>query len=506
MRTYDVLIIGSGFAGSLLGLALVSRGQSVLIVDRQRHPRFAIGESSTPAADYVLESLCEQYEWNAIQPLCRYGSWCRERPHVGRGLKRGFSYFHQRPDEHFSPGESHARELMVTASARDEVADTHWFRADVDRFLAEQYQTAGGTLWEQAALKSLVRSSEPTPMWKVQIQRSEGTETLHARFIVDGSGADSLLKDAFGIYPRGDQCRTRSRAIFGHFTGVTPWEESLHRFGISTAEHPFRCDDAALHHLMEGGWMWQLRFDHSVTSVGFALDETRWPLDLSVSPAEEWRQLLARYPSIAEQLQDAQPVAPLTSDLPLIRTPRMQRRVDRTQGPGWALLPHAAGFIDPFYSTGIAHSLLGVEELADILTAADSSPSEARWAGYEARLQREIDLIDRLVSLAYGTFGRDPRLLHAASMLYFAAATTWETRRRSGVREAFLLADDRAFSQVVDEAIQTFPQTDQAIAAWCSNVETAIAPWNSVGLFQPEVPNMYRHSAAEKGLVSSFIS
>ncbi len=61
MPAYDVVILGSGFAGSLLGLLLRKQGLSVLVIDRARHPRFAIGESSTPAADFILESLCEEW-------------------------------------------------------------------------------------------------------------------------------------------------------------------------------------------------------------------------------------------------------------------------------------------------------------------------------------------------------------------------------------------------------------------------------------------------------------
>ena len=121
---FDVAILGSGFAGSLLGLLLRKRGLSVLVIDRQRHPRFAIGESSTPAADFILESLCDEYDLAELRPLCRYGSWCRSQPGVSRGLKRGFSYFHHREGVPLTPGVNHERELLVAASANDEVGDT----------------------------------------------------------------------------------------------------------------------------------------------------------------------------------------------------------------------------------------------------------------------------------------------------------------------------------------------------------------------------------------------
>ena len=53
----DVLILGSGFGGSLLALILARAGKLVAMVDRSRHPRFAIGESSTPLADRTLAQM-----------------------------------------------------------------------------------------------------------------------------------------------------------------------------------------------------------------------------------------------------------------------------------------------------------------------------------------------------------------------------------------------------------------------------------------------------------------
>ena len=53
-RRYDIIVVGSGFSGSLLAWILASQGRSVLLIDRSKHPRFAVGESSTPTADFLL--------------------------------------------------------------------------------------------------------------------------------------------------------------------------------------------------------------------------------------------------------------------------------------------------------------------------------------------------------------------------------------------------------------------------------------------------------------------
>ncbi|MFN9035961.1 MAG: NAD(P)-binding protein, partial [Planctomyces sp.] len=72
---FDVVIAGSGFSGSLLGWILARHGRSVLIVYRQHHPRFAIGESSTPTADFLLAHLADRFGLRELAPLACWGTW-----------------------------------------------------------------------------------------------------------------------------------------------------------------------------------------------------------------------------------------------------------------------------------------------------------------------------------------------------------------------------------------------------------------------------------------------
>ena len=500
-RPFDVVILGSGFAGSLLGLLLRKRGLSVLVIDRQKHPRCAIGESSTPSADFILESLCEEYDLPQLKPLCRYGSWCRAQPDVSRGLKRGFSYFHHHEGRKFTTGSNHERELLVAASANNEVGDTHWYRADVDAFIARLFVEAGGQLWEETTVQSM----EAGPDWVLTYEHRGGVTTqVEANFLVDGTGGDSALVRSLGLTSDVESLSTHTRSVFAHFHGVRKWGDLLADASIEQVDHPYPCDQAALHHIIDGGWMWILRFDNGITSVGWALDGHRHPVPANTTPAEEWQLWLSRYPSIANQLRAAHPALPFTAENPTARTGRLQRLVSQAAGSNWALLPHTAGFIDPLYSTGIAQSLLGVERLAAILSDRSSPANrEADLTRYSQAVRQETRLIDELISLAIRTMGRDPRLLHAASMLYFAAATTFETRRGRGRRESFLLADDAAFREVVADLAQTFPDSDgsgaNSVNEWSQRVESLIAPWNSVGLFRPSQPNMYWYTAADKG-------
>ena len=139
----DVAIIGSGFGGSLTALALRARGQRVAMIERGRHPRFAIGESSTPLANLLLEELAARYGLSELRPFCKWGSWQRLRPDVACGLKRGFTFLFHQPGQEFAATDDHQRQLLVAASPHDAIADTHWYRPEFDQALVEQAQRAG---------------------------------------------------------------------------------------------------------------------------------------------------------------------------------------------------------------------------------------------------------------------------------------------------------------------------------------------------------------------------
>ena len=79
---FDLAIVGSGFAGSLLAMIARRLGRSVVLLERDRHPRFAIGESSTPLANLLLEELTRRYDLPAILPLTKWGTWQKTHPEI----------------------------------------------------------------------------------------------------------------------------------------------------------------------------------------------------------------------------------------------------------------------------------------------------------------------------------------------------------------------------------------------------------------------------------------
>src|SRR6266705_3901729 len=102
MKTdFDIAIVGSGFGGSLLAMIARRLGRSVLLLERGQHPRFAIGESSTPLANLLLEELALRYDLPRLLPLAKWGSWQKTYPQIACGLKRGFTFYQHQFGEPF---------------------------------------------------------------------------------------------------------------------------------------------------------------------------------------------------------------------------------------------------------------------------------------------------------------------------------------------------------------------------------------------------------------------
>lgn len=290
--------------------------------------------------------------------------------------------------------------------------------------------------------------------------------------------------------------QTRTRAVFSHFTGVRRWLDALADLGARVGDYPFDPDHAALHHVFDNGWMWMLRFENEVVSAGLVLDESKRQKShfADTVPRAVWDEHLARHPSIRDLFAGARQAS---SPGRLIATRRLQRRVAQAAGPTWAMLPHTAGFVDPLHSSGIAHTLSGVERLMAALESHWGRPTlREAMDRYQGSVLQEIEWIDQLVSLCYGSLDSFERWT-ASTMPYFAAATTYERERVDGrhLDRLFLLADEDRLLDVVRGAHLRLEQKVADYASWLADM---LEPYNRVGLFRPRIPNMYEHTAAYK--------
>jgi tetracycline 7-halogenase / FADH2 O2-dependent halogenase len=481
----DLAIVGSGFGGSILAMIARRLGLRVALLERGRHPRFAIGESSSPLAGILIEQLADRYELPRLRPLGAFGPWQRAFPEVGCGLKRGFTYFKHEHGRRFAAVADRRNHLLVAASPNDEVSDTHWLRADVDAFLVREAVALGAEYADEVELDELEWSAAGTPV--LRGRRRGAALTVAARGVVDASGPRGFLSRALAIEPRGFGGYPGTQALFSHFTGVARCEDLPEYAGAGArGEHPpYPVDDAALHHVFDGGWMWVLRFGNGVTSAGVAVVDALAE-ELRIADGEPaWHRLLERFPSVRAQFAHAVPTRRFDW------MPRLAYRAQVAAGPRWAMLPSAAGFVDPLFSTGFPLTLLGIERLARLLETG------AYWSGldeYGEVTLAEIDHTATFVAGCYAGFASFDDFVDY-SMFYFAAASYAEMARRVAPDRAaagFLRAGDRAFARAVCEMSPARHGTASA-----RDVAVAVEPINIAGLCDPAKRNWYGADAAD---------
>jgi FADH2 O2-dependent halogenase len=458
-----VAVVGSGFAGSLLARVLKVEGHDVVLLERGTHPRFAIGESSTPLANLALERLARRYGLDDCYDLAAHGRWIKRFPELRRGLKRGFTFYRHHPGRPFAVQGARSERLLVAASPNDHVADTHWLRADVDHHFVRAAIAAGVDYRDR---------SEVTP---------ETLERLKVDFTVDASGAGGFLARHLDVPSRLGRMHTRAGLLFSHFDGARLMRDAVP--GLPAGPYP---DDwAAVHHIIEEGWLYSLRFDHGVTSAGFLLKQR-----VAGAPEEMWRCLLQRYPTLGALFGDATPLFPIAYKA------RIQHRLAHAAGRGWAMLPHAYAFVDPLFSTGIAWSLRAIERLALCCEHA-RAPRDQELTRYDALLSAEADQIDWLVAGAYLAMSRF-ELFAAQAMIYFAAVSFAEVRQRVAPSDdvawsGFLGVGDRVLGGVPRASLWRLrhartPQDRHDFIDW---VTRSIAPRNVCGLANPAVHGLY---------------
>jgi tetracycline 7-halogenase / FADH2 O2-dependent halogenase len=468
---YDIVVVGSGFAGSLLAMIACRAGRSVLLLEKGSHPRFAIGESSTPLSNLVLDELAVRYDLPRLRPLTKWGTWQQRYPELACGLKRGFSFFHHAPDADVFDRE---RQLLVAASPCDAISDTHWYRADFDQFLVREAQEAGVDYLDQVALAQMRECPEG-----VAIEGEQLGQAVHfrCRFLIDATGPRGFVHRALGLREAALPGYPPTQALYTHFSHVA-------RFADAVEQPPYPVDDAALHHVFDGGWIWVLRFDNGLTSAGVA-----GKLGLEDGEAA-WDRLLDRLPSVKEQFASAR------AELPFVHARRLSFLSESIAGRRWAMLPSAAAFVDPLLSTGFPLTLLGVARLAEIIKQDWESPRFAqRIEGYSAQTKEEALAAARLIGALYATMHNFP-LFRSLSILYFAAASFAETARRLGkhhLASSFLLCKDPVFgpacARLCEQArrVRTEAESSQLRSA----IRAAIEPFDVAGLCETQRRNWF---------------
>lgn len=492
-NVHDVAIIGGGIGGSITAAVLARNGVDVLLAEGTPHPRFAIGESITPETSISLRLLAIRYGVPELANLSSYSSVQKIAP--TSGVKRNFSYVSHRAGERSRPDEC----AQVPAVPQPVGPDTHYFRQDIDAYLFQLAVKYGATAKNGAFIEDVEFCDN-----LVRLSAADGS-TFLARYVVDAGGRNALIPAKLGLRDAEPRFHTKTRTIFTHMLGVLPWEE----VGPKKEDHkmPSPFSEGTLHHFFKGGWIWVIPFNNHpqsvnpLCSVGINLDIDSHPIRSGVSAEQEFWEIIESYPSVADQFRQARAVRPFVS------TGRTQFSSKQIAGTRFCLLPHAAEFVDPLYSTGMAITLNCINALAHrLIDAAPSGDYDTEQFRYiEEWTKKSFDIADDIVWCTYESFS-DFRLFNAMLRIFIIQAVyntaspleTLARHLRTSSREEFLRMEEhpRRGTQCAD-----FPEIREMV----TNVVKEIYSYKSMDQDCMDTTDaIYRHVAACSDLFPPF--
>jgi len=347
----DVLVVGGGPAGSTMAAILAQKGRHVVLLERDRHPRFHIGESLLPLNLPLFDRLGVAMDVRRIG-VYKPGAQLVSEEHGSVATFR----FADNPC------------LCVGHSY-------HVRRADFDKLLLDNSRRLGATVLEGMRVTEVELAVEGRAS-VTAIGPDQSPSRWSPRFVVDASGRDNMLSRHFG-FKRVDK-RNNTAAVFGHFRGVPrpPGEAA----GMITV------------HLLPQGWAWMIPLPDDVTSVGLvgtqAFFKTRTgDLDGFFARA------VAASCGVAELMANAEPIGPLMAAANYSYTSR------RAAGNGYILVGDAFGFIDPLFSSGVMMAMSGAALGAEAVEVwlDDQKRGERRLRDYERKVRRSITALSWLI-------------------------------------------------------------------------------------------------------------
>jgi len=351
---YDVAIIGGGPAGSTAAALLAQAGRRVILFEREKFPRFHIGESLLPFSMKAFTRLGLHEKFSRAGFIKKYGGEI-----IGACSENGTKFYFK---DGYRSQTDHAYQVT---------------RGDFDKVLLDHARESGAHVHEQTAVDGIDFSHDGIQLGV----RSDGSfRSVRARYLVDASGRNSVLGRQFKIKKTYDHLQKLS--IFAHYEGV--WR----RDGI----------DGTLTVLVRAvdRWFWLIPVTAERTSVGMVLDSETFRKS-KVTAEDFLEQALAEQPTIAKRMTNARRVTKVYLEADF------SYRSARLYGDRWLLTGDAAGFIDPIFSSGVFLAVFSGEKCADVLNEVLDRPRKAKrlFARYERSVNRAMDVYLRFVNAWY---------------------------------------------------------------------------------------------------------
>ena len=393
---YDVAIIGSGPGGSVAATLLAKLGHSVLLLERGSHPRFAIGESTTPVMSKKIRNIGKIYDVPEFVDLSSYDRIKEANLGITCGPKELFHYFIHDKGQTVAEPNGINREILVQTPE----IDTQLLRGESDKLLVEIAQRYGADYIDHTEVTNLdIRDDGITIDCK---DKDGGAMSIETKFIIDATGFKSLISQKYDLRVADEDLDVplNSRAIFTHFKDVGNFEEISGASEEFIKATPAPRSHATQHHCFEGGWIWFIPFENGVTSVGLNLDIDVYGNN-DKSGEEEFWEIVNEYPIMKKMLEGRETL------FPFIKTGRIQFQNKQAVGDRWVMLPASAAGLDAWFSTGMASTMIAVHRIVDILDTRvlkENNFSREHFLNYEIALFKEWKTIATMINGIYKSF------------------------------------------------------------------------------------------------------
>jgi flavin-dependent dehydrogenase len=349
----DVAIIGGGPAGSTAAALLAKQGRRVVVLEREEHPRFHIGESLLPRNLDILERL------GVLDEVRRIGVH-----------KPGAEFVSDRTGRSYRFPFAHALNKARTSAFQVK-------RSEFDALLFANARRSGAMALERTRVTE-VEFDRPDGGVLLRARGADGEAVqFKARYLLDASGRDTFLAGRMRVKEANRYNNTA--AVYGHFEAVERRDGNLDGY-ISI-------------HLAEDGWFWLIPLPDGLMSIGFVGNQSAWK-GRSGTPEELFAARIAGSPSVAERTRNARLVSEVFT------TANYSYRAREGHGRNFLMIGDAYGFVDPMFSTGVLMAMTAGELGAEAADAWLKDP--ARGTRLAARANRELArAMDRISWLIY---------------------------------------------------------------------------------------------------------
>ena len=351
---YDVAIIGGGPAGSTAAALLARAGRRVIVLERDRFPRFHIGESLLPFSMKAFTRLGLHEKLLRAGFIKKFGGEI-----VGACSETGTKFYFK---DGYRSQTDHSYQVT---------------RGDFDKVLLDHAAECGAEVHEETSVDQVRFSKDDV---ELGVRSNGSSRSIRARYLIDASGRASVLGKQFKIKKTYNHLQKLS--IFAHYDGV--WRAE----GIDgTLTVLIRAIDR---------WFWLIPLTTERTSIGVVLDSEVFR-NSKLSAEDFLEQALAEQPIIAKRMTNARCVSQVYVEADF------SYRSARLHGDRWLLAGDAAGFIDPIFSSGVFLAVFSGEQCADVLNEAFDHPRKAKrlFAVYERAVNRAMDIYLRFVNAWY---------------------------------------------------------------------------------------------------------